>query len=537
MADNMIIASHNINIKEGQQLSLNLVLSAVKLAQCHLEQIPADYKDLSAAAYHVDTSGSTKEADGDINNDPTALQAHIAKKQRVLHLMQHQQNKTQGAAGGTVATPNKGGRSGGAPASCGHGGWCCCGRCSTSSGGLGGGTAGGGYPFQPASRACNTCGKFHQGNPPEEECWQRNLAAEQIKLDALQQKLTAAAAKAKDREEQRQHHKAQYIVNKTDDIYTVSFSRWDPTQEISPQAYSTICLNVTQSSEYLKGAAVDSASPINIQNEDELAQLTCGANVFLKGIIPGAMEVPAASCSFPTIDIYGRPVVLRTKGKGILHTKATSKVNFEVGRSGDHQDSSLIEHPNGTTVQMIYTKGIWRLPVLTREKAAATHHGTYIAGLTAETSGISYENPYRVLLDLANKVEPIRELTQPTDMEHVVKITQDIMQLLHDRWSHPSNSKMEQIVRYYKLRGFPPGFLTELKHFRCKVCALCKGARVYKHTKLVKDKMESNKRAKKSKNWAQVLLETDLTVEEDDDLLQAFKEEELHMDYTHSIAL
>eukprot|EP00961_Rhodomonas_salina_P147837 1989868-Rhodomonas_salina.1 len=74
MADNMIITSSNINIKEGQQLSLNLVLSAVKLEQHHLEQIPADYKDQSASANHVDTPGSTEEADGDINNDPTALQ-------------------------------------------------------------------------------------------------------------------------------------------------------------------------------------------------------------------------------------------------------------------------------------------------------------------------------------------------------------------------------------------------------------------------------------------------------------------------------
>eukprot|EP00961_Rhodomonas_salina_P245023 3311098-Rhodomonas_salina.2 len=208
--------------------------------------------------------------------------------------MQHQQSKTQGAAGGTVGTPNKGGRSGGAPASRGRRGWLSGGLSCMRGGGCCGGTAGGGYPFQPVSRACNTCCKFHQGNPPEEECWQRDLAAEQVKLDALQEKLTAAAAKAKDREEQRQHHKAQYIANKTDDIYTVAFANWDPTQNISPESCSTICLNVTQSNEHLKGAAVYSASPIDIQNEDELVQLTCGPNVFLEGIIPGSTEVPAA---------------------------------------------------------------------------------------------------------------------------------------------------------------------------------------------------------------------------------------------------
>eukprot|EP00961_Rhodomonas_salina_P129529 1744497-Rhodomonas_salina.1 len=117
------------------------------------------------------------------------------------------------------------------------------------------------------------------------------------------------------------------------------------------------------------------------------------------------------------------------------------------------------------------------------------HHGTYLSGLSAEKSGISDTNPYRVLLDLANDIEPVRESTQPANMERVAKITQEIMQLR----SHQSNTKMEQIVLYDKSRGFPPGFLKELKHFKCKVCALCKGARVYKHTKRVQEKMEKNK--------------------------------------------
>eukprot|EP00961_Rhodomonas_salina_P064082 861270-Rhodomonas_salina.1 len=71
------------------------------------------------------------------------------------------------------------------------------------------------------------------------------------------------------------------------------------------------------------------------------------------------MEVPSAACSFPTVNIYSRPVVVRTKGKGILHKKATfkvislgallhsgCKVHFEVGRKGDHQFGGTISHPN-----------------------------------------------------------------------------------------------------------------------------------------------------------------------------------------------
>eukprot|EP00961_Rhodomonas_salina_P264152 3569943-Rhodomonas_salina.1 len=125
---------------------------------------------------------------------------------------------------------------------------------------------------------------------------------------------------------------------------------------------------------------------------------------------------------------------------------------------------------------MIYVKGIWGLPVLTREKAVALHHGTYIAGLTVENSCVSAQNPYQALLELANEIELLRESKQPADMELVEKVSKEIMQLLHDSWEHPSNTKMERIVSYYKQKGFPPGFLAELNHFKCKVCTICKGA-------------------------------------------------------------
>eukprot|EP00961_Rhodomonas_salina_P118183 1590524-Rhodomonas_salina.1 len=50
--------------------------------------------------------------------------------------------------------------------------------------------------------------------------------------------------------------------------------------------------------------------------------------------------------------------------------------------------------------------------------------------------------------------------------------------------------------------------------------------------------MATAKRAKNSPNWAPVLLETDLgEVDEEDDLLNAFGAEELHLDYAHAITL
>eukprot|EP00961_Rhodomonas_salina_P141180 1900670-Rhodomonas_salina.1 len=395
-------------------------------------------------------------------------------------------------------------------------------------GGRGGGAAG--RPQRP-TRACNVCHKWHNGkngSAPEDSCWHgTDVSAERARLDGIEElEQRASQERAKDRREQSQHQQVQYMANKSDDEYSYSVSRWDPNQNIDPASYTTICLNVRQAKEYLNGAAVDSASPIDIQNDEEQAQLTCAPKIFMEGIVPGATKVPAADCSFPTVDVYGRPTVLRTKGKGILHKKATSKVislggllhsgctvHFKIGRPGDHQFGGVITHPNGTEINMIYHRGIWRLPVLTLDAAADKHHRVFLSGVTAENSGVPASNQHSVLLDLANEAEPARESTNPADMEKVSVLDQKIMQLIHERWGHPSNTKMERI-----------GFLKALKHFSCKVCDLCKGASVYKHTKRVQEQTASNankKRARQGDNWKQVLMETDMEdVEEGDDLLE-----------------
>eukprot|EP00961_Rhodomonas_salina_P290045 3919463-Rhodomonas_salina.2 len=96
---------------------------------------------------------------------------------------------------------------------------------------------------------------------------------------------------------------------------------------------------------------------------------------------------------------------------------------------------------------------------------------------------------------------------------------------------------MERIVRYYKRRGFPQGFLKALRHFKCKICACCKRARVYKHTKRMKEKMVHNKRRKtmkggdspKAQTLEQQVLEAELHLD--------LEHSELHLDFAHSITL
>jgi len=57
-----------------------------------------------------------------------------------------------------------------------------------------------------------------------------------------------------------------------------------------------------------------------------------------------------------------------------------------------------------------------------------------------------------------------------------------MMQALHNKWGHPSNSKFVQIYRAQNRVGFPTNFLALLNRFCCKVCARCKGARGYRRS-------------------------------------------------------
>eukprot|EP00961_Rhodomonas_salina_P095484 1284401-Rhodomonas_salina.1 len=134
--------------------------------------------------------------------------------------------------------------------------------------------------------------------------------------------------------------------------------------------------------------------------------------------------------------------------------------------------------------------------------------------------------------------------TSQTDIKHVEEVDKKLMQLIHYKWGHPSNSEMEHIVCYYKCRGFPKGFLAALKKFKCKVCTVCKSASVYKNTKQMKEKMVHNKRRKtstggpKKPTMEQQVLETKMSeIKSEDDLLKAFASEELHLDLAHSILL
>eukprot|EP00961_Rhodomonas_salina_P160885 2166256-Rhodomonas_salina.1 len=155
--------------------------------------------------------------------------------------------------------------------------------------------------------------------PPWGHCYKCYVKAVLEALDTLEVEQRAATARAKDRAEQKSKTLTEHFTSesKTNEVYLVLCSPWTLFTTPPPNDFNfEICLNVSQATgQPLRlGAAVDSASPIDIQNQKDLAKLTFCQSIFLEGI---------RECSFPTINQYCNPVILKLKGKGIFYKPAT----------------------------------------------------------------------------------------------------------------------------------------------------------------------------------------------------------------------
>eukprot|EP00961_Rhodomonas_salina_P201965 2724282-Rhodomonas_salina.1 len=201
-------------------------------------------------------------------------------------------------------------------------------------------------------------------------------------------------------------------MNKLEDAYLVSVSPWLPTIDLAESEYSTISLNIqpeesarvaTEISE-IEGACINSGSKFDINpNTSEVeVELTMGPGLFLEGAVPGAVEVQRATCHFPTINAHGNPIVLEMQGCGIYYKDATSKIiSLDNLLKAKCKYCRTITLPDGNVIVMIYAKGTWCLPTLTRLKAADLHHDRYIATVNCMKEKVSDSNQYKELLDLA----------------------------------------------------------------------------------------------------------------------------------------
>jgi hypothetical protein len=114
---------------------------------------------------------------------------------------------------------------------------------------------------------------------------------------------------------------------------------------------------------------------------------------------------------------------------------------------------------------MIFGENLWRLPMWsdlvrhTNDQTSPTKTNT---------------------LALVPTAAALEALAQPSPPD------QEAMQFVHDMWCHPGNDKMEQIYKARRGRGFPRGFITQLRKIHCATCAVSKRTRRYRHSKLVK---------------------------------------------------
>ena len=175
---------------------------------------------------------------------------------------------------------------------------------------------------------------------------------------------------------------------------------------------------------------------------------------------------------------------------------------------------------------------------MTREKAQQAAQAAHLKLLKTEIEGVDPNNQCRVLLDIPMEEETrLRSSAEQDDVKRVVELDTTAVQAIHDRWGHPSETKMAQIVKYYKEKGFPPGFMKALRHFKCKICGICKGHRNYRHTKRVVEKLANHLKHGKNKKVLETVPNLN-TNSSEDNFTNAFAgENDLHINYAHSIAL
>jgi len=246
LADNYIVAS----MKANTPISLGMVTHAISLAQKHIER-----------------EGETPEAQALTTSDESAemaaLKLQLAEAQKSITALQA---NTQPAPTKPSNGEFKRKRGGGA-------------------GGAGGAAKGG----KPERKRCTICKKMHPGDPPESECYERDLEGEMKTLQELVKKKEAFKSKEKGETEQKWKARVHFIENKAAQECFVSLSSWHQSM-LSASEFQPVTLDVCN------GACVDSGSPVDITSSDDEANLTLGPDVRLGGITRGEVMASPAAC-------------------------------------------------------------------------------------------------------------------------------------------------------------------------------------------------------------------------------------------------
>jgi hypothetical protein len=203
-----------------------------------------------------------------------------------------------------------------------------------------------------------------------------------------------------------------------------------------------------------------------------------GERILLKEITGDTVNTERADVVFPVTTIEGNCYAIFMRNQTLVVDKETETllsvavllkagfdVKFVTGTKRDPTFGGYLVTPDGQKIRMIFGDNLWRLPMwcdpvrYTNDQTSPTNRNT---------------------LALVPTAAALETLTQPSLPD------QEAMQLVHDMWCHPGNDKMEQIYKARRGRGFPRGFITQLRKFHCATCTVSKRTRRYRRSKRVK---------------------------------------------------
>jgi hypothetical protein len=203
-----------------------------------------------------------------------------------------------------------------------------------------------------------------------------------------------------------------------------------------------------------------------------------GERILLKGITGDTVNAERADVVFPVTTIEGKRYAIFMRNQTLVVDKETETllsvavllkagfdVKFVTGTKRDPTFGGYLVTPDGQKIRMIFGENLWRLPMWSDPVR-------YKNDQTSPTN--------RNTLALVPTAAALEALAQPSLPD------QEAMQLVHDMWCHPGNDKMEQIYKARRGRGFPRGFITQLRKFHCATCAVSKRTRRYRRSKRVK---------------------------------------------------
>jgi hypothetical protein len=313
---------------------------------------------------------------------------------------------------------------------------------------------------QTVKKECNYCkkaGKCFQGHN-ESECWHKQKDDAEAKLQAIKESREG---------EGRQATKGEKKAFAAGDDQHSKVSTSLPVTSPHPVAFSaTAALDQRR----VRHGTVDTAAQLHVCK----GARGKGECILLKGITGDTVNAERADVVFPVNTIEGKRYAIFMRNLTLVVDtllivavllKAGFDVKFVTGTKRDPTFGGHLVTPDGQEIRMTFGDNLWRLPMWSDQ----------VRYTNDQTSPIKRNT--LALVPTATALEALAQRSLPD---------QEAMQLVHDMWCHPGNDKMEQIYKARRGRGFPRGFITQLRKFHCATCAVSKRTRHYRRSKRVK---------------------------------------------------